>query len=80
MNENLEQLKKDIAEFESFKNNLDRQQVTFPLDKKSQDVIHKDTLVPTGKVIVPYSDATYDESIEITVNDKRYLLETSKPY
>lgn len=74
---NIEQLKKDIMEFESFKESLDRQQLTFPLDKKSYDVVHKDAIVPTGNVVEPYSLVTFDEAIEMIVKDKKYLLETS---
>ncbi len=77
---NLDQLKQDIADFEAFKESIDRQQVTFPLDKKSIDVVHKDVLVPTGNIIIPYNLATYDTAVEITVADKKYLIESTLPY
>jgi hypothetical protein len=80
MNNDIEQLKKDIQDFEIFKESILRQQVTFPLDKKSIDVVHKDVVVPTGNVIIPYSLATYDEQVEIEVYGKRYLIDTSSSY
>ncbi len=76
----IEDLIKQVDEFEAFTKEIDRQQLTFPLDKKSIDVVHKDVVVPTGFVIIPFNLATYDEAIEIEVVGKRYLLETSSSY
>lgn len=76
MNE-LDQLKKDIQEFEEFKNAIDRQQLIFPLDKKSIDVVQKDVLVPTGNVVVPFSLVSYNDAIEVKIRDKKYLIDTT---
>lgn len=76
----IEQIQKDIMEFEIFKESIDRQQVTFPLDKKSIDVVHKDVVVPTGYVIVPFSLATYNDGVEVEVYGKKYILTMSAPY
>ena len=76
MNNDIEQLKKDIQEFEIFKESILRQQVTFPLDKKSYDVVHVDLIVPTGVVVYPVTPNVVPDSFsqEATVNGKRYLL------
>ena len=82
MNEDIKQseigqLKRDIAEFEAFRQSIDRQQLTFPLDKKSYDVVHKDVLVPTGNVLIPYFLVNYDDAIEIIVKGKKYLIDAT---
>ncbi len=76
MNEDLTQLKADIAEFEKFKNELDRTQLTFPLDKKSLDVMHQDLMIPTSKVNYPFVLNVVPDifSVQISVNGKQYLL------
>jgi hypothetical protein len=73
MNEQIQQLKKDIAELEAYKLGIERQQLTFPLDKKSRDVIEKDLMVPTGKVTYPTTVLTVTAGVEVVVNGKRYL-------
>lgn len=72
---NLDQIKKDIAEFERFKADMERQQVTFPLDTASQIVIHKDLPIPTGQIVYPGDVTSYGaEAIEAIVNGTRYLI------
>ena len=75
MNLDLTQLKKDIAEFEAFKESIDRQQVTFPLDKKSLDVMRKDLMVPTGNNILTANGPVTVDSLEVDINGKRYYLQ-----
>ena len=74
----LDQIKKDIAEFEEFKKSIDRQQLTFPLDSRSIGVMHEDLMIPTGNIIYPYIDGPITpgslNSQEATVNGKRFLL------
>jgi len=68
------QLKSDIAILEAFKAKVEKRQVDFPLDSNSQKVIQQDIATPTGRTVIPYNLATYDESIEIDINGKRYYL------
>ncbi len=76
---NLDQLKKDIQEFEDFKNAIDRQQLTFPLDTKSLDVVQKDLIVPTGEVLLAAQDPDgfTADSQEVDINGKKYFLQLS---
>lgn len=76
---NLDQLKKDIVEFEAYMEHIKNEQVSFPLDNLSSAVVQKDLLIPTGNIIVPYSLATYDNFCEVYVKGKKYLLNTSSP-
>ncbi len=79
MNE-LEKLKRDIAEFETFKNQVERQQVSFPLDINSTKNIQRDIPIPTGAAIIPAGLATFNESIEVRINQDKYWLETTQTY
>lgn len=79
MNE-LDQIKKEIADFEAFKTKLENRQIDYPLDVHSRNLIRKDTLVPTGLKVVPVGLGTWDESIVVKMNEKKYLLETTSAY
>lgn len=75
MESEIQQLKKDIAELEAFKAFIERQQLTFPLDKVSQDIVHKDLMVPTGKVTYPADILSYgSDAIEGIAYGKRYFI------
>lgn len=78
--EDIQKLKDDIAEFDAYKNLLTEEQIQHPLDKTSQDVVHQDILVPTGNVLIPFSQINYNQAIEVNVNGKKYLLDTSSIY
>lgn len=79
MNTDIQEIKDGIAKFEAFKKELERQQLVFPLDKKSIDVVHDNVVVPTGNVVIPVGLVAFNEAIEITTLGKKYLLETTKP-
>lgn len=72
----IDQLKQNILEFEAFAKNIDRQQLTFPLDKRSLEVMHEGLMIPTGVIVYPVVPNTVPDvfSQEATVNGKRYLL------
>ena len=72
--ENLQQLKDDIATFDAYRQTIDEKQVSFPLDKESQDVIHTDLMIPTGNVTYPANRILFANYIPIIVNGKRYLV------
>ncbi len=76
----IEQIKKDIAEFEKYMQKIETKQVSFPLDAQSQKVIHKDLPVPTGAIAAPYTLITFDRLLDVGVNGKRYYLLTSSEY
>lgn len=72
MNE-LDLIKNQIREMEEFRTNLERQQLTYPIDVDSMNEIRGDAYVYIGDVM-PFSLVTYDEPTEIIVGNKRYLL------
>lgn len=76
----INQLKIDVAKFESFKIGVEKKQLEYPLDKKSVDAVYKDIVVPTGGVIIPAGLVSFDESIEVDINGKKYLLETTSEF
>lgn len=76
----MEQIKKDIAEFEKYMKKIDAKQVSYPLDARSQKVIHKDLPVPTGGIAAPYTLITFNRALDVEVNGKRYYLLTTTEY
>jgi hypothetical protein len=76
MNEQIQQMNRDVAEIEAFKASIEREQVKFPLDSESLKVIHKDLMIPTGQIVYPVvpNPVPDDFSQEATVNGKKYLL------
>ncbi len=79
MNETIQQLKNEIIDLESFTVLIDREQLKFPLDKKSIDVVHTDIVVPTGNKI-PLDFPSYDDGVEIVLDNAKYLIDVSSPY
>ena len=76
----IEQIKKDIAEFEVYMKKVDKKQLNYPLDALSQQVIHKDLPVPTGGIAVPYSLVTFNRALDVEVNGKHYYILTTTEY
>lgn len=71
-------IKNKIKEFEDFKNSLDRQQLTYPLDIISSDIVSDKVIIDTGETVFPVNLATpFDEATEIVTNNKKYLLEST---
>lgn len=71
----LEELTKQVEELEAFKERLERQQLTYPLDVVSKSVIHDNLMVPTGKITYPSDSAGYgSDAIEFFIKDIRYLI------
>lgn len=71
----LNTIKSKIKEFEDFKNNLDKQQLTYPLDQISSDIISDKAVVFTGDFVVPAGLASpYDEHTEIITNNGKYII------
>lgn len=73
----MEQLKKDIASLEEYKKNMERQQLTFPVDIESMKTIRGTAFYSLGDV-VPYNLMTYDESSTIKIGDRKYLIDTTQ--
>ncbi len=81
MQEDITQLKKDIVDFEALRESINRQQLTFPLDKQSIGVMHEDLLIPTGVVNYPFVPNVVPDifSVQVSVNGKQYLLSGAAP-
>lgn len=78
MQEEIKQLEKQITELEFFKSNLEKQQLNYPIDKLSADILFKDVITKANFDIIPYSLGTYDESTTISINGKKFLLDTTQ--
>lgn len=71
-----DQLKKDIALLEEFVNSLNKQQLTFPVDVASKNIIRGSAFYVTN-FTQPFSlGSPYDESSTVMVGNKKYLLDT----
>lgn len=68
----------EISEIRSFKQRIQRQQLFFPLDKLSRDVLLENDLVQGDFDVFPFGLAIYDESTRISLNDKNFLLDTTQ--
>jgi hypothetical protein len=79
-NEDLQKLKNDIEEFDTYRNSLNENQVTYPLDKVSKEVISADLMIPTGNTILASNIVLGYESIQVNVNGKKYYLQTTVTY
>lgn len=63
-----------LGRFEIMKEDMQRQQLNFPLDQVSKNNTTVNLPLPSGGVVLPVTLATYDEEIEVDVNGKRYFL------
>lgn len=74
----MDEIKAQIKEFEEFKNNLERQQLRFPIDSDSKKILYEDVLVPEPDfTLIPFGLGTYDKATQIVLNGKRYWLTTT---
>ncbi len=74
----INQLKFQIEILESFTSNMTIDQIKYPLDKESIDIANKDTLISNGFLVQPANLASpYSESVQVTLNGKKYLLNTT---
>lgn len=72
MNE-INSIKNQIREMEEFKTNIERHQLSYPVDIDSMNTIRGDAFYQVGEVI-PYGLVTYNEPTEVKVGNKKYLL------
>ncbi len=70
----IDAFKKQVADFKAWKESIERQQLRFPIDIKSLDILNKDVLVVTGEEVVPVGLLSADTAIEIDVNGTKYWL------
>jgi hypothetical protein len=74
----LNDIKAGIAEFETFKKNIEKQQLTYPLDPTSRKILFKDVLVPdVDFTLIPYGLGVYNKATEFVLNGVKYWLETT---
>lgn len=70
-------IKNQIKELEDFRSKIQKQQLDYPLDDESYDVLRENMIVPDGTFLVPIGLGTYSDYVEIDLNGKKYLLETT---
>lgn len=66
----LAQLEIRIQEMEDWKELKKRQQLSSPLDKISDDIVHKDMLLPGGVDVSPIGLLTIDSIMNVIINGK----------
>lgn len=68
MNEEIQQLKNQIAEFETWKEQKEQQQIKYPLDIQSQKIARQDLMIVTGNTVAFGDLPSFDTAIEVIVN------------
>lgn len=68
---NIQELEKRIKALEDWKKEKERQQITFPLDQNSLDVIHQRLLKFANKST---STVTADKSIKVVIDGQAYQI------
>ena len=72
--EQIKRIEAKIAEFQAWKEARTSQQLVFPLDKQSQDIISADALKVTGDSVVPVSLLSADTALEVRTGGNIYWL------
>lgn len=78
----IEQIKKQIEELETFKAQIEKEQLKFPVDRQSMDLISdKAIIIPSAEKITVTSlnlAGPFEEATEVKTLKKKYWLETSE--
>jgi len=72
----VKQLEKQLAEIKVSMQKRNGQQISFPLDVNSQDIIYDRVLIFND---LNTSTVTADQSIGVIVNGKKYQINVKKP-
>ena len=72
----VKQLERQLAEVKTWMQERNRQQISFPLDINSQDIIQDKALIFND---LNTSTVTADQSIGVIVNGKKYQINVKKP-
>lgn len=71
-------IKNQIEELEAYRNKVTIQQLDYPIDINSKNIILGKAIFEVGSVI-PISLATpFDESIEVSIDGDKYLIEAGQ--
>lgn len=73
----LENIKKEIEVLEQKVNEINLQQVSYPIDHISDLILKKDVLVHDGTFVSPVTLVTYSDALRVNTRGFRYLLESS---
>lgn len=68
---------KDIETLEKYMTDVDKQQLTFPIDVESEVAIRGDAFYAIGSSGPVSLASPYDDSSEVKIGDKKYLLDTT---
>lgn len=72
--ERIKKLEKQVAELLEWKRQRMSQQITFPLDKTSQDVIGQNFIYTNGNTVAPVSLLGSSSALEVKVGGITYWL------
>lgn len=67
-------LRSKVAEFEKWKAERELQQISFPLDYASREIVQENFIVATGNVVIPVGLLSANTALEIKVNDQFYWI------
>lgn len=75
----MNELKQQITEFEKFKSEIERNQLKFPLDVNSMEIVTDHAIIiPSQYDFVQLSIAApFDNAMEVRTQEKKYLLEST---
>ena len=75
MDNELEQLKRQVQELQRWKESKERQQIEFPLDQQSKDVLKKDLIIVTGRGFFTRANGQIGAYfLETNINGKSELI------
>lgn len=71
-------IKNQIEELEAYRNKVTIQQLDYPVDINSRDIIYDKSLIFVADAFPLSASSPYDESIEVETRGKKYLLSSTQ--
>lgn len=71
-------IKNQIEELEAYRNKVTVQQLDYPIDINSSNIIYDKSLIFVADAFPLSASSPYDESIEVVAKGKKYLLSSTQ--